>query len=242
MTAPEDDMLAAEFALGTLAPAERAAAVARRESDDDFDRAVADWEARLAPLNDLALDVEPPDAVWAAILAEIERQHGAAGRDGAAAGAVVLRMRRRVAFWRGAAILSSAIAACLAIWVAVAETGTRARSNTALVAVLQTSDQAPAFLMRADLRGDDVAVRGVAAPAVPGKSYELWMIDPSLPAPKALGLIDAAGSSRPTLPHLPVEVLTRATYAVTVEAPGGSATGAPTSAPVFFGHLLSTAP
>lgn len=243
MSIPEDDeLLAAEYALGTLSRQERTAAAIRRTADVSFDHAVAGWEIRLAPLSESVVDIEPPRTVWAAIMAEIERLGALGNVNAAPTGAVVLQMRRRVAFWRGAAAFSSAIAACLAIWVGLVAAGNQRPSGTALVAVLQASDQAPAFLMRADLRGENVAVRSVAAPAVPGKSYELWMIDSSLAAPQALGLIDAAGSSRPALPRVSADILTRATYAVTVEAAGGSVTGAPTSAPIFFGHLLRTDP
>ena len=46
---PEDDFLAAEFALGTLDPGERAALAARRQREPELDAAIADWERRLAP-------------------------------------------------------------------------------------------------------------------------------------------------------------------------------------------------
>jgi anti-sigma-K factor RskA len=111
-----------------------------------------------------------------------------------------------------------------------------------MIAVLQKTNEVPAFVMRADVRDRNISVRPVAAPDVPGKSYELWVIDPSIGPPKSLGVIGAGKPSRSVLPDVPPAVLSRATYAVTVEAPGGSPTGAPTSAPVLFGHLVATAP
>src|SRR5580658_3690134 len=51
---PDDDFAAAEFALGTLDPGERAVMAARRLRDPDLDEAIRDWEARLAPLAEAA--------------------------------------------------------------------------------------------------------------------------------------------------------------------------------------------
>jgi len=82
-------------------------------------------------------------------------------------------------------------------------------------------------------------VRPVAAQAPADKSYELWIIAPSQ-APKSLGVIDAATGPR----GLSAErgAVREATYAVTVEPKGGSPTGKPSGAPVFFGKLVPVGP
>jgi anti-sigma-K factor RskA len=82
----------------------------------------------------------------------------------------------------------------------------------------------------------------VAAEAPAGKSYELWIIAPKQ-APKSLGVIDAnAASGERRLSAGDPAAVRDATYAVTIEQQGGSPTGRPTSAPVFFGKLVPVGP
>ena len=47
---PDDDLQAAEFALGTLDAGERATLAARRLREPELDAAIEAWEKRLAPL------------------------------------------------------------------------------------------------------------------------------------------------------------------------------------------------
>lgn len=47
---PEDELLAAEYALGVLEGANRATAEQRMARERGFARRVAEWEQRLAPL------------------------------------------------------------------------------------------------------------------------------------------------------------------------------------------------
>ena len=57
---PDDDFAAAEYALGTLDPAERATLAARRLREPELDQAIRAWEARLAPLAEATPAIEPP--------------------------------------------------------------------------------------------------------------------------------------------------------------------------------------
>jgi anti-sigma-K factor RskA len=69
----------------------------------------------------------------------------------------------------------------------------------------------------------------------------LWIIDDKLGAPRSLGVIDQANpTANPSLNRFDRAVVAGATYAVTVEPPGGSPTGAPSGAPVFVGKLFPT--
>src|SRR6185437_10621265 len=107
------------------------------------------------------------------------------------------------------------------------------------VAILQKSPDAPAFAMTVDIDKLQFSVRPVAAQAPPGKSYELWIIGPKQ-APKSLGVIDAATGERDLAGDK--AIVRDAMYAVTVEPKGGSPTGKPSSAPVFFGKLVAVGP
>jgi anti-sigma-K factor RskA len=79
----------------------------------------------------------------------------------------------------------------------------------------------------------------VAAQAPAGKSYELWIIAPKQ-APRSLGVIDAATGERRLADDR--SMARNVTYAVTVEPKGGSPTGKPSGAPVFYGKLVPVGP
>jgi anti-sigma-K factor RskA len=231
----DDDFNAAEFALGTLDGGERATISARRLREPELDAAIGQWEARLAPLLESIPAIEPPRDFYR----EIEARIDSAAR-GADPSATVIDLTRRVRRWRFSAIAASAVAAALAIGVGLRES-TRAVIPHEFVAVLQKSADAPAFVITVNLDTRDLTVRPVAAPPQAGKAYELWIIDDKLGAPRSLGVIDQANpTANPSLNRFDRAIVEGATYAVTIEPPGGSPTGAPSGAPVFVGKLFPT--
>lgn len=221
---PEDEDLAAEYALGTLDAAERASLAARRLREPELDAAIAAWEARLSPLAEAAPALDPPPDLFARIEARLD---GPAIPDLAA-------LRSRLTRWRAATAAASALAAAFAFALLL-----RPAPPHQFVAVLQKSADAPAFAMTVDIDRLEFSVRPVAASAPADKSYELWIIPPGA-APKSLGVIDAATDGK----HLddPKAIVREATYAVTVEPKGGSPNGKPSGAPVFFGKLVPVGP
>jgi anti-sigma-K factor RskA len=68
---PADDLLAAEFALGVLAGAERDAAAQRAAREPGFARSVAAWEERLAPWAAEIAEASPSPALWDRIAAAL---------------------------------------------------------------------------------------------------------------------------------------------------------------------------
>jgi anti-sigma-K factor RskA len=108
------------------------------------------------------------------------------------------------------------------------------------VAILQKDAASPAFEVTVDLDRQELTVRPVAAQAPPGKSYELWLIDAKLGA-RSLGVIGDKPRAASLSAYDP-SVISGATYAVTVEPPGGSPTGQPSGAPVFVGKLIPVSP
>ena len=84
-------------------------------------------------------------------------------------------------------------------------------------------------------------MRPVAARAPPGKAYELWIIDAKLGAPRSLGVIGESKRAANLSAYDP-SVVENATYAVTVEPPGGSPDGKPSGPPVFVGKLIPVEP
>ena len=232
---PDDDFAAAEYALGTLGASERAALAARRLREPELDEAIRAWEARLAPLAEAAPEIEPPRNLLPAIEARIR---GAA--PPASANAAVAALRRSVALWRTSAIAATVLAAVLAIGIAGREMS-RPSSPREYVAILQKDAGSPAIEVTVNLDRRELTVRPVAARAPPGKAYELWIIDAKLGAPRSLGVIGESKRAANLSAYDP-SVVENATYAVTVEPPGGSPDGKPSGPPVFVGKLIPVEP
>lgn len=230
----DDDALAAEYVIGTLDDAERNAADRRRRNDAPFDQLVEDWTRWLSPLLETLPEVEPDGRVREAVMAEVDRLRStpAALRDGSQ----VIQLRRQLRTWRVAATLTTALAAMLALWVARAEL--QPARSTEYLAVLQQGADAPVFLASLDLDHRRMIVVPSGATAQSDKSFELWMIGSDSGGPQSLGLLDAAGPVRTSLPDVGPDVISKATYAVTLEQKGGSPTGKPSSAPVYVGRLV----
>jgi anti-sigma-K factor RskA len=237
---PDDDLAAAEYVLGTLAPAERATIAARRLREADLDAAIRAWEERLAPLTDIGEPVEPPADLLPAIEARVRGVVSGVGNAGAVSDSVVQALRRSVARWRLGAIAASLAAAILAVGFAARE-ATRERPAREYVAILQKDADSPAIEVTVDLDRKEFTVRPVAATPPPGKSYELWIIDPRLGPPRSLGVIGDQTRSA-SLAGLDRAAVQSATYAVTVEPPGGSPEGKPSGTPVFVGKLIPVGP
>ena len=230
---PDDDFAAAEYALGTLDASERATLAARRLREPELDEAISAWEERLAPLAEAAPEIEPPRDLLPAIE---ERIRGASPE--APGSAAVVALERSVRRWRIAAIAAFVLAGVLAIGF-VAREASRQSAPREYVAILQKDAASPVIEVTVDKR--ELTVRPVAAQAPPGKSYELWIIDAKLGAPRSLGLIGDTPRGASLSAYDPA-IVAGATYAVTVEPPGGSPTGQPSGTPVFVGKLIPVGP
>ncbi len=231
---PDDDFAAAEYVLGTLDGSERATLAARRLREPDLDEAIRSWEARMAPLAEVGPEIEPPRDLLPAIEARIR---GVSPET--SAGGTVVALERSVRRWRAAALAASLVAALLAIGFAIRETS-RGAAPREYVAILQKDAASPAFEVTVNLDKQELTVRPVAAQAPPGKSYELWIIDAKLGA-RSLGVVGDTPRGASLSAYAP-SVVQNATYAVTVEPPGGSPTGQPSGAPVFVGKLIPVGP
>jgi anti-sigma-K factor RskA len=232
---PDDDFAAAEYALGTLDASERATLAARRLREPELDEAIRGWEARLAPLAEAAPEIEPPRDLWPAIEARIRGALPEAPGNG-----TIVELERSIRRWRAVAIAASVLAGVLAIGFVARETSRRSAPHE-YVAILQKDAASPAFEVTVNLDKQELTVRPVAAQAPPGKSYELWIIDAKLGAPRSLGVIGDAPRGASLSAYDPA-VVAGATYGVTVEPPGGSPDGKPSGTPVFVGKLIPVSP
>ena len=251
---PEDDIAAAEYALGTLPPEERAVISARRRREPELDSAIRGWESRLSPL----AEKRPCDRP-ARRLSGVDPGANPSVRFGvsAAGGCQIVALRRSAARWRATAIAASAVAALLAVGFGVRERGGPPAPRE-YVAVLEEGGSAlpsgerergielgrrrvSEFLVTVDLDTMELTVRPIRAQAPSGKSYELWLINEKLGAPRPLGVIGDAPRTE-SLAGLDRALVASAEYDVTVEPAGGSPNGEPSGPAVFAGKLVPATP
>ena len=219
----ELDLLAGEYVLGVL----DAAGVREIETalpiNTELRRAVAFWEEHLAGLSALAPAAEPPADLWQRIAARLTSETMALPAR--------LDMRRSATLWRWSTLAAAAVAACLALYIALAPLG----HGPGYLAVLRAPQQTtPAFV--AVVGPGRLSLRPVADATPPSDhAFELWGIAPGRKAPRSLGVVPA---DRPmTLASLPIAVSEGTTLAISIEPPGGSPTGQPTGPIAFVGTL-----
>ena len=163
--------------------ARRAQEMAR--TDPRFREEVARWSGRLAPLLEEVAAAAPPGSAWQKIERRIATEP---------AGTNVIQLRRRVNQWRGIAAAMSALAACLAIFIAV-----RPAPPSPVPAPIERPSAPPLLAMLGnDQQGTKVVASwdpgGAAAGACrdrrhaadPSHAHELWVIPPG-GKPRSLG-------------------------------------------------------
>lgn len=241
MTMDDDrEILAAEYALGTLDASERAQAERLIVSDPAFGAQVDYWERRLSLLAEAVEGVEPPVSVWQNILAGLS---GGAMLAGTPSGsAEIVYLTRKLNRWRTATYVAGALAASLLLFIGVREASQPAPDLGRYVAVLQADKVSPGFLLTVDLKTKDFTVRRVGAEVPADRSFELWLVHDKFPQPRSLGLIGDREFTRSQLAAFDPQIINEATYAVTVEPPGGSPTGVATGPIVYAGKLIEAVP
>lgn len=237
-----DDIVAAEYVLGTMDSAAREAFAARIASEPELARAIDAWRMRLAPLADEIEPVVPPMYLW-------PRVRVRAGIDAARKPDVEdTHWWDRIAFWRGASMAGlAATAACVIALVALPRT-----PDTAVPAPVHSALPHPVRLMTtmSDGKGrttymaavDDDACTLVLMPLVkdptPGEVPQVWLVS-SDGAAQSLGVGNDAPLQSMTVPNALRARLLRddQTLAVSMEPPGGSKTGQPSGFVIGRGQL-----
>ncbi|MGA8001177.1 MAG: anti-sigma factor [Pseudolabrys sp.] len=220
---PEDELLAAEYALGVLADADRAAIELRAVHEPAFASLVAAWEQRLAPWAAEIDEVAPSPQLWDRIAAALPTQ------------AQSLGLWHSLTFWRGFGVAAGALAAaCLAALIYL---GTLTQQQP-LVATIEGGGHRH-FVATLDAGRGTVAVVPAAFSPDATRVPELWLIPPD-GKPRPVGMLRADQTVTLTLPaDLAALARKDAVLAVSLEPPGGSTTGLPTGPVIATGKLTS---
>jgi anti-sigma-K factor RskA len=234
------ERLAAEYALGTLRGRARERFRCWLRADASVARAVAEWEARLAPLIDAVAAVPPPARLWR----RIEQRIGAAARSGGG-------LWDRIGFWRNLGLAASGMAATLLVALIVVSPQPQRPAPPPVVVMpdkqmpsylamlTDPKTQVPVILVSAGRKSDQLWVKTLNPTIhVADRSLQLWAI-PKSGAPVSLGLVSTEEKGMLTLVAAADQSLADIpALAVSLEPQGGSPTGAPTGPILFSGPCV----
>lgn len=237
---PEEelDLVAAEYVLGLLEGRALMEARGRVANEPAFESAVAEWEARLAPMAEGFAEVEPPAHLWGRIEQALQAQE--------AGGASVVRLQRRERIWRGWAAGMTAVAAGLALMLALdvarpdpPPSAPRAEQRgPALFASLASEDGSAALAVAFEPERGTMVVTPARLRGPADRDHELWLIAGEGAAPVSLGIVRGPAARRMPIPAaLRGAVAPDSTVALSVEPTGGSPTGSPTGPVIASGPV-----
>lgn len=203
----------AEYAMGLLGGAERAALEARLASDPALRAELADWQERLAAMTDEVAPVNPPERVFAGLEQRLFGEEIGTGffarllgaRRGAVAGVA----------------LSFAVLVGLILWLPSAQ--------SPLYVSQLAADGSPLEMSAEFGRDGGLQLTRIAGAAPEGRVLELWLIVGETP-PISLGVLPDTPKMALFLPdEFAALIAPGAVLAITDEpaggAPGGIATG-----------------
>ncbi len=217
----DDDMLAAEVALGLTEGDERAAARTRMLQDRSFARRVADWQERFAPMAEDIAPVSPPKRARKALMARLFPARR-------------VPLMQRLWVWQGISLAALATVVFLALPL-LQEPGEQAPDDV-YAARMVAEDSALELLAVMDMSRGDIALRRVSGTAPEGRVLELWAILPDR-APISLGVLPEGDVNRVALPADLAPEAAQITLAITDEPPGGAPGGVPTGAVMAAGAV-----
>lgn len=242
-----DDLLAAEYVLGTLRGGARRRYEHHIANDPAVAREVAAWQQAFAQLDLYDEPVQPPAHVWQTIserlprdtTAQDNRKDDASNQDlytNTQASSVKpgFDTARRTRIWQ---LTSAALAACLviALFWPDATDHRDVPANIRPIAVLSptTPDSAARLIAGYDARQRTLVFTPLNMTTTDAQhSLQLWRIGADK-KPVSLGLLDPGESTRIGLEQL--STLEGITLAVSLEPAGGSPTGQPTGAVLYAG-------
>ncbi len=227
---PDDlDILAAEYALGSLDATERHALLAAHPGPELLGR-IAAWETRLAPLAECVPATSPPPELWQRLVLATGIMPPA--RPAARTRVAQAAPSNSNALWKFATAASFFIAALIG---AYAFAPSSQPADPMMAALSPAGVPGASFMVRVDSSGlATIYALGPAPTNIDGRALQLWSVAEGSTVPASLGLINAGGAAR-----LRIRSAAGTRLLVTLEPAGGSATGKPTGPVVFAGRLTN---
>ncbi len=220
----EDDILAAEYALGLLSLEDAATTERRLKTDGALSLRVAWWRDQLSPLA-IEAEVEPAAHVWGAIEARLGVNDNAPDRARP---------------WKWATGGMGAVAAALLAVIALRPDPAPLPVPTSAVPIVASlsGERGMAVTVAFDASSNRMLVTPVSLD--PGKGdAELWVIPVGKTVPVSMGVIDARSAASHNVDAARAALLAPgATFAVSQEVRGGSPTGAAQGPIIASGKII----
>lgn len=220
------ERLAAEYVLGTLHGGARRRFETLLPAHPRLRQARLDWERRLLQLDDAIQPVTPSPRVWAGIEQRLFGETRA-----------MVRWWQKLVLWQGAAGLAAAAALTLGVLLSQPAP---VQPPIVVVMAAQPAAAAPgvqpaSFVASVSGDGRSLVLKPLteSQQVALNKALELWAV-PAQGAPRSLGLVSAERATTVLRTQLLKDT---AAFAISVEPPGGSPTGAPTGPIVSVGQL-----
>ena len=210
-----DDLLAAEYVLGSLPSAERMTASERVQNDRAFANLVDQWTTRLSPLDDAYGETAPPVSVKRA-LDERLFSSAAAAKPG---------LLQNLNFWRGLSFAGLALAAFAILPRFLAPAPVEVAALPPIIAPMQSDSGEVRFVALYQPGSDEIRISRVKSEKGADRDYELWLVDDGA-KPVSMGVIPDKGEVRLKVkPEFIAKIDAGDAFAVSVEQIGGSPTG-----------------
>lgn len=226
------DSLAGQYVLGTLRGSARKRFMHLMRERPYINHAVEEWQARLNPLGEHVVAVQPPARVWKGIRQELRTETQQPERIG---------FWRSLTVWRSAAVAASLLVASLVVFQ-VLQTGEAPSSAMPhYMAVLENSSKTPMIVATASSDPRHLKVMMMDEPNIdPSQDWELWAIPEGESEPMSIGLIARGKETKLMLDQEYWDAISNAkSLAISAEPLGGSPTGTPTGPVMYSGHLMS---
>jgi anti-sigma-K factor RskA len=239
-----DNAMAADYVMGLLDGAERAAAEQRIATDQSFAQAVSAWRERLRDLDLSAEETPPSPALWQRI-ADATKIAPIDALPSARAALRGATLWDNIRFWRGLGIGGALAAMLFAVIMIGALTTSRhlrrdlialAQSKPVYVAVLvnDATKEAGAIVNAfSNGRVELIPLRPIEVPA--GRTLQVWTLWDRAVGPKSIGLTGQSRTLQLNLESLP-ETVQNQLFEITLEPEGGSPIGRPTGPILFKGN------
>jgi anti-sigma-K factor RskA len=220
----DEDLLAAEYAMGLLDRETRQAVELRLSRDHAFAAVVRDWEERLAGMNDQVEPVAPPIRTAAAIEERLFGSGEATRGPG---------LWSSLVFWRGLAFAALAALTLVSAWQFMSETNA---PGSPLVAHVAGTEGRVSLVALYDGTSGELRLNRLEGNAASDRSFELWLIAGNEP-PVSLGVLPGDTAVSIKVPASARPKFAGALLAVSDEPLGGSPTGQPTGPVLATGRL-----
>ena len=213
--------LAEEYVLGTLQGRARQRFERLLRHDAELRMTVQEAALRWNVLVETLPSLQPSAALWH----NVQRRLAPVPH-------VPARPWSNLGFWRGWALAASALVATLVLYLGVVPPA------VTYVIILTDDAQARAsWLLSTDAAGRELHITTLAPqPLSSDRAFQLWVKLPGAEAVRPVGLIPPSGRATLPVPAPLAPTLAQAEkFGVSIEPPGGSPTGQPTTTPLYHG-------